>query len=355
MTAAVPGDGTARGTRSARATSPAVAPSPAVAISSELDEAFERMASAGFELPNGFVNHGAMACEALDALGFEGELGEWARRFARIAGPAVTPKAGTSLDWRESLGDYKALPEWIGYFETAIADDGWAEVVEVWVPRMVPGMATALFHGVIRVGHAVRAIQAADTSARREELARALGYWAARYRPGQLASGTGQVASGAGQVVPGDGAFTSGTGEVASGSGEVDGVQHAVLAAAADAARYYLASPNIYFLHGVTGAMAIELLAPHLSGSDQAAAVAHLEAEHSAMYSGARPVAEVRVAGAPRQALATAAEASGDPHEVKLVEAALRALDLTGDPVFAAASETVTGLTAKGAARWSTV
>ena len=30
-----------------------------------LDEAFEQMAAASFELPNGFVNHGAMACEVL--------------------------------------------------------------------------------------------------------------------------------------------------------------------------------------------------------------------------------------------------------------------------------------------------
>jgi hypothetical protein len=307
--------------------------------STDLDEAFERMASAGFELPNGFVNHGAMACEALDALGFEGELAAWAKRFARIAGPAVTPKAGASLDWRESLGNYKALPEWIGYFETAIADDGWAEVVEVWVPRLVPALATVLFHGVIRVGHAVRAIQAADTSARRGELARALGYWAARYRPGQIvAADAAELASGADGV---------------EGADELDDVQQAVVAAAAGAARYYVASPSIPFLHGVTGAMAIELLAPHLSGPHQAAALAQLGAEHRAMYAGARPVAEVRVAGAPRQELATAAESSGDPHEVKLVEAALRALDLSGDPVFAAASETVTGLTAKGAARWS--
>jgi hypothetical protein len=29
-----------------------------------LDEAFELMAAASFEPPNGFVNHGAMACEA---------------------------------------------------------------------------------------------------------------------------------------------------------------------------------------------------------------------------------------------------------------------------------------------------
>jgi hypothetical protein len=187
---------------------------------------------------------------------------------------------------------------------------------------------------VIRVGHAVRAIQSADTSARREELARALGYWAARYRPGQVVAGVDEV-DGLGE--PDD-------------VGELDDVQQAVVAAAGDAARYYVASPSIYFLHGVTGAMAIELLAPHLSGPDQAAALAQLGAEHRAMYAGARPVAEVRVGGAPRDQLAIAAESSGDPHEVKLVEAALRALDLSGDPVFAAASETVTGLTRKGAA-----
>ena len=29
-----------------------------------LDEAFERMTAAGFDLPNGFVSRGAMACEA---------------------------------------------------------------------------------------------------------------------------------------------------------------------------------------------------------------------------------------------------------------------------------------------------
>lgn len=300
---------------------------PTPEASTALDEAFERMASAGFELPNGFVNHGAMACEALDALGFESELGEWARRFARIAGPAVSPKAEASFDWRESLGDYRALPGWIGYFERAIDEDGWAQVVEVWVPRLVPGMATVLFHGVIRVGHAVRAIEGAGTSARRQELARALGYWAARYRPG----------------------------EVAAGPAETEDVQNAVVGAAAGAARYYLRVPNIYYLHGVTGAMAIQLLAPHLTGPDQAGALAQLRAEHTAMYSGTRPVTEIRAVGVPPEQLAKAAESSCDPHEVKLVEAALRGLDLSGDPVFAAAAETVTGLAMKGATKWPTV
>jgi hypothetical protein len=51
-----------------------------------LDEAFERMAVASFELPNGFVNQGAMACEALAVLDCTDDIGSWARRLAGQAG-----------------------------------------------------------------------------------------------------------------------------------------------------------------------------------------------------------------------------------------------------------------------------
>ena len=57
-----------------------------------LDEAFERMAAASFELPNGFVNHGAMACEALAMLECTGDIDSWARRFAQAGG--VEGRAG---------------------------------------------------------------------------------------------------------------------------------------------------------------------------------------------------------------------------------------------------------------------
>ena len=63
-----------------------------------LDEAFERMAAASFELPNGFVNHGAMACEALAMLDCTDDIDSWARRFARAGGASVDPvvPAGSS-------------------------------------------------------------------------------------------------------------------------------------------------------------------------------------------------------------------------------------------------------------------
>jgi hypothetical protein len=281
-----------------------------------LDEAFERMAAASFELPNGFVNHGAMACEALAVLDCTDDIDSWARRFALAGGATVEPVTPASFEWRQVLGAYDRLPDWIGYFARAIDDEGWAGVVVTWVPRLMPALSTALFHGAIRTAHAVRAIDAVDSPPRRAELARALGYWAARYRAGQPAG-------------PQD---------------DADAPRDAVVRAAADAARHYLARPNILHLHGVTGAMAVEILLGHIPATAAAAALAQVHAEHAALYAGVEPVDEPQPASPPGGELAGAAVRSLDPHQVKLVEACQRGLAATGDPAFAAAAETVTGL-----------
>jgi hypothetical protein len=281
-----------------------------------LDEAFERMAAASFELPNGFVNHGAMACEALAMLDCTGDIDSWARRFARAGGERIEPVASADFEWRQALGSYGRLPEWIGYFARAIDDEGWAGVAGTWVPRLMPALRTALFHGAIRTAHAVRAINAADTPPRRGELARALGYWAARYQAGQPAGAQGPA----------------------------EDPRAAVMRAAAGAARRYLARPNIVHLHGVTGAMAVEILLGHVPATAAAAALAQVHAEHATLYAGVEPVDEPRPVGPPSGELVPAAVRSLDPHQVKLVEACQRGFAATGDPAFAAAAETVTGL-----------
>jgi hypothetical protein len=280
-----------------------------------LDEAFERMAAASFELPNGFVNHGAMACEALAMLDYAGDIDSWARRFARAGGASVDPVTSVGFEWRQALGDYGRLPEWIGYFSQAICEDGWPAVVAAWVPRLMPALRTALFHGAIRTAHAVRAIDTVDTPPRRGELARALGYWAARYREGQPAS----------PLPAGD-------------------VRMAVVRAAADGARRYLTRPDIVRLHGVTGAMAVEILVAHIPAADGAAALAQVHAEHAALYAATEPVTQPHPARPPGSDLTAAAVHSLDPHQVKLVEACRRGHAATGDPAFAAAAEMVTGL-----------
>ena len=239
-----------------------------------------------------------------------------ARRFAQAGGAKIEPVAPADFEWRQALGAYGRLPEWIGYFARAIDDEGWAGVVGTWVPRLMPALRTAPFHGAIRTAHAVRAIDAADTPPRRGELARALGYWAARYRAGQPAGPQGPA----------------------------DDSRTAVVRAAADGARRYLARPNILHLHGVTGAMAAEILIGHIPATAATAALAQVHAEHAALYAGVEPVDESHPASPPGGELAEAAVRSLDPHQVKLVEACQRGLAAIGDPAFAAAAETVTGL-----------
>ena len=286
-----------------------------ITTSTTLDEAFERLSAAGFELPNGFINHGPMACEVLAAVGCDEAIEGWAWRFAHTGGTAVDPMAPVDFEWPSELGNYQRLPEWIGYFGRSIAEFGWPTVVEVWVPRLMPALSVALFHAAIRTAHGVRAIDAVDTEPRRAELARALGYWAARFVPGEPAVEA--------DVEGGD-------------------VHLAVVGAAADGARRYLTHPNILSLHGVTGAMAVEILVGHITEPSAIAGLAQVRAEHRALYAGTSPTEAPEGTGIDPAELIGKAEQSGDPHQVKLVEACIRGARATGDPAFAAAAETVT-------------
>ena len=117
-----------------------------------------------------------------------------------------------------------------------------------------------------------------------------------------------------------------------------------VVRAAADGARRYLARPNIPHRHGVTGAMAVEILVGHIPATAAAAALAQVHAEHARLYAGVDPVDDPRPASAPGDELVPAAVHSLDPHQVKLVEACQRGLAASSDPAFAAAAQTVTGL-----------
>lgn len=284
-----------------------------------LDEAFERMAASDFELPNGFVNHGPMACEALAVLDCEDRIEGWARRSVAATGegPVPVPPRGP-FDWQQYLGRYDRLPEWLGHFEAAIGGEGWPAVVATWVPRLLPALSTALFHGAIRTAHAVRAVDAADSAPRRSELARALGYWAARYRPGPSPD----------RPRPAE-------------ERRSDAREEATAEAAAGA-HHYVAAPSIFNLHGVTGAMAVELLAPHLAPEDGDAALAQVRADHAAMYAGADSAPAGTDTTWDPGVVGQVAD-SGDPHQVKLVEACRRGLALRADPVFVTAADVVSG------------
>lgn len=204
----------------------------------------------------------------------------------------------------------------MGYFERSIADEGWSSTLHTWLPRLIPGLGVALFHGAIRTAHAARAVEDVPSPARCAELARALGYWAGLFEAGAAVD----IRDLQGQDEP----------------------RRAVVDTAASAARHYLAKPNIFGLHGVTAAMAVSILVRHVDTEAAVAALAQLRAEHHVLYRGVVARHEFEVQHLDESTLVEAAVRSGDAHTVKLVEACRRGFATTGDEAFLAAAERVT-------------
>ena len=131
----------------------------------------------------GLANHGPMVAEALAHLGRDDAVAGWVQRYRRrleeAPPPAVRPL--TEADWPAALGRPDRFPEWLALFEREVADRPPAAVVGEWAPRLLPGSIGAATHGLIRTGHAVRGLAAADTPPRRLEVASGLAFWASSY------------------------------------------------------------------------------------------------------------------------------------------------------------------------------
>ena len=158
-----------------------------------LDEAYERLHATGPEFDGWLSNHGPMAAEAMVRHGHAGQVHRWLdgymarlEEFPRGTGPI-------GAEWQDALGDPRRIADWTVHFRREVAEQPWREVLETWWPRLLPGVAAAATHGVIRVGHAVRALtQDGEDDDHRTELAHGLAYWAARWQqvPGTPAAGS---------------------------------------------------------------------------------------------------------------------------------------------------------------------
>ncbi|NEW74613.1 questin oxidase family protein [Streptomyces rhizosphaericus] len=155
--------------------------------SGTLDEALERLHASGPERHGWLSNHAPMAVEALVRHGQGRTVHRWLDRYRDKLEEMPRPYAAiTEENWREALGDPRRLADWPAYFERELADHPWQDVLTVWWPRLLPGIAAGATHPVIRVGHAVRTLldePGTATAPSTAELAHALGYWAARHAP----------------------------------------------------------------------------------------------------------------------------------------------------------------------------
>ncbi|WP_405428585.1 hypothetical protein [Micromonospora sp. NBC_00617] len=148
-----------------------------------LDEAYDRLHRTGPEYEGWLSNHGPMTVEALARHGHEQRVHRWLDDY--LTRLDELPRGLRPIDdWRAALGDAKRAGDWLAYFDRHLREQPWRDVLGTWWPRLLPGIAAGATHGVIRVGHAVRALHLHDANPQRlTELGQALGYWAARWQP----------------------------------------------------------------------------------------------------------------------------------------------------------------------------
>ena len=150
---------------------------------SSLDDALDEIAPFSIELRNGNTNHAPMVAEALCALGHPEAVGPWLTRYRERMQPR--PAAGERIqtdNWQAALGCRERFVDWAAFFAEQLEETEWRALLDHWVMRLAPGFCAAATHGVIRVGHAVRALAERETRSRRRELGDALASWTATWQ-----------------------------------------------------------------------------------------------------------------------------------------------------------------------------
>jgi hypothetical protein len=171
-------------------------------LTGTLDEAYQRLHATGPEFDGWLSNHGPMAAEAMVRRGHAGRVHQWLDGHMRRLEEFPRGTVPIGADWREALGDPRRVADWTDYFRRELAGQRWRAVLGTWWPRLLPGVAAAATHGVIRVGHAARALlEDGDDAVHVTELAHGLAYWAARWQPVPgAATGVGLAAAGGAPV-----------------------------------------------------------------------------------------------------------------------------------------------------------
>ena len=335
-------------------------------MTTTIDDALEQMAGCGAEFRGGLSNHGPMAADALIHLGRPEAVTPWVDRYRRRLDEADA--LGEPLDaaeWRTALGDYSQLPAWEGLFLRALSELPWDAVVRNWVPRLAPGFLAGATHGMLRAAHAVRGLSEGETEARKQELAKGLAYWAARYYAMPVAPGPANLTL--------DTAIASVPILVAERRSNSGFISRAVATVAEDSsfapvvntldvsgdvatglsqftrafARIYLENAHISpiaFVHSVTAPSAIRILQP-IVGDDSARELLRYGWQAGAAFIAAytRP-GDVLHWEAPDpnwDDFADRAVAAGDEHGIKMTEACLREWRISPDPVYVAAAADV--------------
>jgi hypothetical protein len=331
-----------------------------------IDEAYAIFARTGPEFGGGLSNHGPMASEALAAMSRPNAVAPWAHRYAKRLEPHPSPSARISeSDWRESVGKEKRVADWIAFFDDALKDAAWRDVLDLWIGRLAPGIAAAAFHGVLRTAHAARALGDRENPIRLRELAEGLGYWAATFQPlpGKSDAPRDALPSDAIAMVERlpmerrkiGGFLTDGIAQLASFEPFSDvlamvdarGDLSAFLSNLTETfARVYINNARgiggaIAFIHCVTGSRAVRNLSPYIDDATARLAARYAWQASAGLYAAfgiAAPAAEESAATLSIDDLIDGAVANADEHAIKFTEACVGEYALNPKPVYLAAA-----------------
>ena len=100
-----------------------------------------------------------MAVESMLQLGVDPQAITWVGTWNK-SGPANYENVPKVADWGTSLGDFccRRLGAFVTAVQADIAQLGWRGALQLWCSRLLPGLGTHMFHGMLRVAHAVRAL-----------------------------------------------------------------------------------------------------------------------------------------------------------------------------------------------------
>ena len=319
------------------------------------DEALERLHRTGPEFDGWLSNHGPMVVEALSRHGAGADVHAWVDAYSRRLEelPRSTSPV-TDDDWTDALGDPRRLADWLAFFERRLTEARWTDELATWWPRLLPGIAAGATHGVIRVGHAARALREEENAVRVRELAHGLGYWAARWQtvPVPARSGVRDAADLVGDVprvprqdggirerlaqLPGTEHWLEHGAELAPTRGA--GTARQDVAQIVDAV--VLAYPRIavgqptMLVHAATAPSAVARTLPSLPEQLWAPSVDAAWAATMAVLAAYRPRVERPAAGGqlvePQEVWEVAVRCGGE-HVIKLADTALEVYERTGD------------------------
>lgn len=328
-----------------------------------LDPALKPLREKGLLLKNGLVNHAPMAAEALVAMG-QGKLAKsWVKANSGNILPAndgAPPLDATELEG--AIGDPRRQDAWRSFFRHRLASGPWEPVLDQWADRLAPGLFAAAAHGIIRVGHGVRALRVEDTPLRRRELAEGLALWAGSYQPlvthrlDNSPTFSPKEALARVPLVPlahrrNEGAITTALEQLPHAQGfaevisliDVDGdlsaLANDIASEFAQVFLYRVHTPltAIVFTHAITAVAAILNIAPHVKEETTRKLVSYgwqTAAGLHAAYSEFPAPGPGALSQEPAADVAVRAAQHGDDHVIKLSEACLRFHETTGDERF---------------------